>query len=209
MIVIIDYRVGNVGSIQNMLRRLGHESSISSSKEEISRADKLILPGVGAFDAAMNKLNDSELTGIINERVLVDKVPVLGICLGMQLMTKGSAEGVIPGLGWIDATCKKFDFSGIAKDQQLKIPHMGWGATDIVSSGGIFADWEGAARFYYVHSYYVALNNPEDAASTCEYGIKFTSSFRKQNIFGVQFHPEKSHKFGMRLLNNFASMIND
>ena len=198
MIVIVDYGLGNLGSIQNMIKKLGHISIISSNKEEISKATKLILPGVGSFDKGMHELNKTGLTELLDVLVLINKVPVLGICLGMQLMTNSSEEGLEKGLGWIDAKVKKFLF----ENKYLKVPHMVWNYIRKVKESN-FYNSNHSDRFYFVHSYYVECNDKEDILSKTEYGLDFVSSFKKENIMGIQCHPEKSHKFGMDFLKKF------
>ena len=201
MIVIVDYQMGNVGSIFNMIRKIGVDSLISSDCEDIKKAEKIVLPGVGAFDYGMNNLEKLGLIDILNERVIKYKIPILGICLGMQLMTNSSEEGDMNGFGWINAKTVKFKF----KDNSIKVPHMGWNTVNLSKESRIFANMENQEnRFYFVHSYFVECNNREDILTTTKYGDKeFVSSFERENIIGVQFHPEKSHKFGMQLLKNF------
>lgn len=198
MIVILDYGVGNIKSIHNMFRKIGVESIISSNVEDIMRSTKLVLPGVGAFDHGMNSLIQSGLYDVLQEEVLVKRKPILGICLGMQLMTKGSEEGNSEGLGWIQAETKKF------VNINLPIPHMGWNEIQLAKSESpLFDNMPTNSRFYFVHSYFVDCVNSGDVSALADYGGLFTCSFQHQNIFGVQFHPEKSHKFGMQLLSNF------
>lgn len=204
MIVVIDYGMGNMGSILNMLKKVGAEATVSSDKAVISRASKLILPGVGAFDNGMKNLNRLDLLPVLNRKAKDEKIPVLGVCLGMQLLTKGSEEGDLPGLGWIDAETVKFRFD--KSDQTLKIPHMGWNTVEIKRADGIFEDMHEEPRFYFVHSYYVKCAEDADVLATTHYGHEFTSSLRRENIWGTQFHPEKSHKFGMRVFQNFVNL---
>ena len=192
--------MGNLGSILNMLKKVGAEAVRSSDVHVIAEAERLILPGVGAFDMGMKNLNDLGLVPVLNHRVVDDHIPLLGICLGMQLLTNESEEGRSPGLGWIDARTIKLD-SG-----NLKIPHMGWNTTEVKQRHLIF-DGLSDPRFYFVHSYHVHCNKRDNILSTTQYGREFVSSLIKENILGVQFHPEKSHKFGMRLLSNFAHLI--
>jgi len=202
LIIIIDYGVGNLGSVFNMLKKIGQKALITSSKEEIIKAQKLILPGVGAFDAAMQKLHDSGLLDVINNKVIVEKTPLLGVCLGMQLIMKKSTEGQMPGLGWLDAEVVRFQFSD---DQtHLKVPHMGWNTIMKLQDHPLLADLPENARFYFVHSYYVKCQNESDVLARTNYGYDFDSIVAHQNIMGTQFHPEKSHKFGMQVLLNFA-----
>jgi glutamine amidotransferase len=199
MIHIINYGMGNLGSIHNMLKKLGIASKIVESPDQCMDAVKLILPGVGAFDEGMRVLNESGWLPFFDQKVKQEKVPVLGICLGMQLMTNSSEEGDCRGLGWIDGETLKFNLA----DTNLKVPHMGWNIVNPVAETDLFESEEEELRFYHVHSYYVKLNDQSQEIASTNYGGPFTSSFQKQNILGVQFHPEKSHKFGMRLLKNF------
>ena len=201
MITIIDYKTGNLGSIQNILKRIGEESIITSDKAEIARATKLILPGVGAFDTGMNNLIELDLIDILNKKVLVEKTPVLGICLGMQLLSERSDEGSLPGLGWINAETKRFNF---VDTMEYKIPHMGWNFVKQHKESNLFTNMFPDSRFYFVHSYFLKANDPSDILTSTNYEIEFTSGIEKGNILGVQFHPEKSHKFGMKLLKNFV-----
>ena len=200
MIVIIDYGMGNVGSVYNMLRKLRVKAKISSAVADIESAERLILPGVGHFDRGMQNLHDRGLIPILHEQVINNKKKVLGICLGMQMMTKKSDEGSLGGLGWVDGETIQFQ-----PTQGIKVPHMGW---DIVKPGanGQLFEKDNLERFYFVHSYYVQMNNRSEIAATCDYGHEFVASFESGNIFGVQFHPEKSHLFGMRLLEKFITL---
>jgi glutamine amidotransferase len=201
MIVVIDYGAGNIGSILNMFKRLGANIVASSEPSVIENATKLVLPGVGSFDQGMRKLNESGVVEILNKKVLVDKTPILGICLGVQLMTKGSEEGQLPGLGWFEAKTIKFSF----KEQQvkLKIPHMGWNDTFFKKHSKIFNFNVEEYRYYYVHSFHLSTKIASDVLSTAFYGYEFVSGLERDNIIGLQFHPEKSHKFGMEIFNNF------
>lgn len=201
MITIIDYGMGNLGSIKNMLKKIGVNSLITNNKNEINSAEKLILPGVGAFDKAVSNLEKLDLLGLLNKKVLEEKVPILGICLGMQLLGNSSEEGSKKGLGWIDGDVLKFDI-----DKTLKVPHMGWNRVYPVKENVLFKNMYPEPRFYFVHTYYFKCNNKEDILATTEYGGKFVSAVNKENIYGVQFHPEKSHKFGMKLLENFSQL---
>ncbi|MCX6334997.1 MAG: imidazole glycerol phosphate synthase subunit HisH [Bacteroidia bacterium] len=203
MITIIDYKTGNLGSIQNMLKKIRVESVVTSNPSEIESASKIILPGVGSFDQGMQNLNNLQIKDILNKKVLTDKTPVLGICLGMQLMTLGSEEGKLPGLGWIDAESVRFRFYVPSK---FKSPHMGWNSVRLHKDSRLLKDMLPESRFYFVHSYYIRSNDPSDILTSTEYEREFTSSFERENIIGVQFHPEKSHKFGMALLKNFAEL---
>ncbi len=201
MIVIIDYGMGNIGSIANMLKKVGAEPIVSSNIGIIERADKLILPGVGAFDHGMRRLAEMGLISVLNRKVIDQKTPILGLCLGMQLFTRSSEEGSLPGLAWFDAVTIKFRFE--TTDCGLKTPHMGWNTISFVHRNGIWTDMYPEARFYFVHSYHVVCHRQEDVNTTTHYGYDFASSITKGNIRGMQFHPEKSHKYGMRLFESF------
>lgn len=202
MITIVDYKTGNIGSIQNILKKIGENSIVTSDPEILDRAKKIILPGVGAFDTGMKNLAEFNLVDTLNRKVLIDKIPVLGICLGMQLMTKGSEEGILPGLGWINACVKRFEFNG---SREYKIPHMGWNSITLKKNSGLFNGGDNEARFYFVHSFYVKAGSESDILASTTYGSTFTSALEKENIIGVQFHPEKSHKYGMMLFRNFVN----
>lgn len=204
MVVIVDYGVGNLGSIINMLKKAGSKAIASSDPDVLQQAEKLILPGVGAFDAGMNKLNECGLIPLLNHLVLERKIPTLGLCLGLQLMTRKSEEGQTQGLGWLDAETLRFKFG--PGQPQLKVPHMGWNTIEIRRTHPLFNDLDPAARFYFVHSFYVQSHDLEAVLAETDYGGYFHSIFGKGNIMGAQFHPEKSHKYGMRLLKNFAEM---
>lgn len=201
MITIIDYGLGNLVSVKNMFKKLGIQSEISDSIQNISAAEKIILPGVGSFDNGMNLIHQKGLKEILDKKVLIEKTPVLGICLGMQLLTKSSEEGKEKGLGWIDADTIKFNFT----DRTLKIPHMGWNYIEVKRENKLISNSD-KQRFYFVHSYYVKCNNPDDVIASSNYGTEFTCAINNGNIFGAQFHPEKSLKFGMEVFNNFAKI---
>jgi glutamine amidotransferase len=205
MICIIDYRVGNFGSMLNLLKKIGVKAVVSSDHDLIAKADKLILPGVGAFDNGIQNLNDLKIIPVLEKKVLDEKTPILGICLGMQLFTKKSEEGKMPGLGWVDAETVRFQFH--EEKEKLKIPHMGWNTIKVKKESSLFRDPFPEMRFYFVHSYHAVCQKGDDILTETHYGYDFTSSFQKENIIGVQFHPEKSHKFGMKLLRNFANLI--
>jgi glutamine amidotransferase len=205
MIVIIDYGLGNLGSMANMLKKIGAQAVVSSDPLVIGEAEKLILPGVGSFDGGMKNLESRGLLQVLNERVLEGKVLILGVCLGMQLLSNKSEEGQMPGLGWLDAKTIRFNFKDA--NANLKIPHMGWNQLIVRQSHPLFADLEDINRFYFVHSYHVVCADQDNILATTSYGFDFTSAIVKDNIMGVQFHPEKSHRFGMRLLKNFAERV--
>ena len=204
MIVIIDYKMGNLGSILNMLKKIGVQSIVSSLPEDILQADKLILPGVGAFDNGMANLKESSLLSVLNEKVLAKKTPILGICLGMQLLTRRSAEGRLEGLGWVEADTVRFRFG--KEESTLKIPYMGWNTVMFKTGSVLSSELEDEARFYFVHSFHVVCDREENVAGKTFYGYEFSSAIQNGNIIGVQFHPEKSHKYGLRLLKNFVEM---
>lgn len=202
MIVIVDYGVGNVGSVHNMLRKIGVKSRVSCVKEDIQNAEKLILPGVGHFGHGMNTLKATGLIPLLKEQVFDHEKPLLGICLGMQMLTNGSEESDTPGLGWINAYTHRFP-----NVPELRIPHMGWNAVRPSHSANLFTqNTNEAERFYFVHSYYVKPAKPDLIAATCEHGIEFAASIQFNNLYGVQFHPEKSHMFGMTMLRRFANL---
>jgi glutamine amidotransferase len=192
--------MGNLGSIANMIKRIGYRSEITSDISKIASAGKIILPGVGHFDKAMQNISSLGLLDIIRKKAFEDKTPILGICLGMQLMCIYSEEGKGKGIGLINAEVKKFNFP---QNNKLKIPHMGWNLVTPQKSNPLLLNMYEDPRFYFVHSYHVVCNELNDVMTTTNYGFDFSSSFAHNNIVGVQFHPEKSHKFGMLLLKNF------
>lgn len=208
MIVIVDYGMGNLGSIANMFKRIGASAKITNEIDDIKKAEKILLPGVGAFDKAMQAINSSGLRAVLDQKVLIEGTPILGICLGMQLLTDSSEEGKTPGLGYISAATIKFQ-----SEPGLKIPHMGWNVvrpTQISKlTEGIdqVSSFDDSPRFYFVHSYKVLVNSQENSILTSIHGTQeFDAAIQKDNIYGAQFHPEKSHKFGMQLLQNFANL---
>lgn len=204
MIGIIDYGVANLGSIQNMLQKLGTASRLISSPAELSSIDKIILPGVGSFDYGMAALTEKGWTQSLKEKVQNDKVPILGICLGMQLLCKGSEEGAAAeGLGFIDGYCVRFKADD---ERKLRIPHMGWNEITYRGDNALIKNFNTQARFYFVHSYHMVCADPADVLATAVHGDVFTAIVHRGNVWGTQFHPEKSHRFGMALLNNFARM---
>lgn len=204
MIVIVDYGMGNLRAIQNMIHHIGAEAEISSDLKIIAAADRLILPGVGAFDNAIRNIDAMGLRPVLGERVLGAGTPLLGICLGMQLLGEKSEEGTLEGLGYIPGRCIRFDFNG--SHEGLKVPHMGWNTMAVSNGNGLFADMPDEPRFYFVHSYHFVCDEESDVICRTEYGYSFASGIVRGNIAGVQFHPEKSHSFGMKLLANFAGV---
>jgi len=203
MIAIINYGLGNLASIKNMCKLVGIEAQITNDIKVISQASKLILPGVGHFEKGMENLHASELIPLLDELVLNKKIPVLGICLGAQLMTKHSEEGNVDGLGWVDAITVRFDQSKI---NGLKVPHMGWSEIQLTKKNQLWLDLPPEPRFYFVHAYHFLFENKEVISANSKYGYDFACAFQKENIFGTQFHPEKSHKFGMKVIENFNKL---
>jgi len=204
MITLIDYGVGNIFAFQNVYKRLDIPTKIAKSSQDLMDAQKLILPGVGSFDYAMNRLNDSGMREKLDELVLEKKIPVIGICVGMQMMGNRSEEGKEEGLKWIDGDILKFDEKLI--QHRTKLPHMGWNDVVPVNNHFLFNGLERNAIFYFLHSFYFKCKNPSDTIATSEYGIQFSSAVNRDHIFGIQFHPEKSHHYGERLLHNFATL---
>lgn len=202
MITVVNYGMGNVGSIANMLKKIGAEACISAEPSVIAKAEKLILPGVGAFDNGMANLERSGLIPILNECVLGRGVPIMGLCLGMQLFGRRSEEGRSAGLGWIDAETVRFRFE--PQNGGLKVPHMGWNRVQIADRPSPLQGMPAETRFYFVHSYHMVCADPSVVMTTTEYGCTFVSGVKRENIIGVQFHPEKSHRFGMELFRNFV-----
>ncbi len=203
MIAIIDYGIGNLASVLNMFKKIGvRDVTITNNHKIIQEADKILLPGVGSFDAGMINLESSGLISVLNKKVLDDKVPTLGICLGMQLLTLRSEEGVKKGLGWIEAETIKFKLDPSLK---LKVPHMGWNYIHVNKENPL-VEVNNRNRFYFVHSYHVKCFNESDSLATSNFGTDFTCMINKENIYGAQFHPEKSLKFGMKLFENFAKL---
>lgn len=205
MIVIVDYGMGNLRSVQKAFERIRVPVKISSNIDEILKAEKIVLPGVGHFEQGINNLKNRGLFGALNEVVLENKIPILGICLGMQLMTDFSEEGNCEGFGWIKARTQRFSF----QNNGLKIPHMGWNNLLLKKADSLFKEITSENFFYFVHSYFVSCENEADILTETNYGIKFVSSFNNKNIFGCQFHPEKSHDSGLLILKNFAFLQNN
>jgi glutamine amidotransferase len=202
LIVIVDYGMGNLRSVLFKLQKYKIEAVISSEPEDILKAGKIILPGVGHFSAAMKNLKERGLQDALNESVLKNKIPVMGICLGVQLFTRYSEEGGVPGLGWINACVRHFNFEDEAG--KLPVPNVGWLKADPVRKCPFWPEKLRGGRFYFTHSYYVSCENEEDILAFSTYGNKFVSAVWKDNIFGTQFHPEKSHRDGFELVKSFA-----
>lgn len=202
MITIVDYGMGNLGSMLNMFKRIGVTAAIESDPTVILQAEKLVLPGVGAFDTAMNCINTVPgLRDVLSRKAMVERAPILGVCLGMQLLTRSSEEGTQPGLGWISGVTTRFP-----KQEVLKVPHMGWNVAMPNTPSRLTAQVGEEPRYYFVHSYCVHVDDPEHSLMKTHYGIDFDSAIGRDNIYGVQFHPEKSHRFGMQILKNFAEL---
>lgn len=201
-ITIIDYGTSNLGSMRNMLKKIGVSSTFATTAEDVLKAEKIILPGVGAFDAGMRTLRQSGMIESLHQRVVIDKVPILGVCLGMQLMTRRSEEGKEPGLGWLDAETIRFDSNAYPG---MRVPHMGWNIAVAAKPSRLLEDPPPRSRFYFANSYHVVCADPVDRLLETEYaGFRFTSALERDNIRAAQFHPEKSHSYGMWLLKNFV-----
>jgi glutamine amidotransferase len=203
MITIINYGLGNLGSVQNMLKRINVPSKITADIKEIEAAEKILLPGVGAFDSAIQKIDELNLRSILVHKARVDKVPFLGICLGMQLLTSGSEEGVLKGLDLVPAKTVKFKFD---KESNLKIPHMGWNFVKQNTPSKLTENFTPDHRFYFVHSYKVVCDDERNSILKAYYDSDFDAAIQNENVYGTQFHPEKSHKYGMQLLTNFSKI---
>lgn len=204
MIAIIDYGVGNINAFVNIYKKLGVDVKIAQKAEDLLDASKLILPGVGHFDYAMARFSDSGMMETSSDLVLNKKLPVMGICVGMQMLANSSDEGQSQGLGWIGATVKRFDSSKLKHTTRL--PHMGWNDIQVDDFNPLMINLEKEARFYFLHSYYFECSDPSDSIAVAEYGSSFTCVVNHKNIYGVQFHPEKSHHFGIQLLKNFSNI---
>ena len=204
MITIIDYGVGNIFAFQNVYKRLNIQTKIAKKADDLMNAKKIILPGVGSFDYAMNQLNNSGMRETLDDLVLNIKIPVIGICVGMQIMGKTSEEGNLEGLNWIDAEILKFDKKLIK--HRTKLPHMGWNDICPVKKNPLLENLDSLSIFYFLHSYYFKCNNLDDIIASSNYGITFSSAINKNNIYGIQFHPEKSHRNGEKILYNFSNI---
>lgn len=204
MIALVDYGLGNIQAFANIYNRLNIPVCIARDAETLAKAERVILPGVGAFDWAMTRLNRSGMRECLDDLVTNRKAPVLGICVGMQMMAKRSDEGEMPGLGWIDAEVRKFDMRN--SNQKTRLPHMGWNDVEPSEFANVFRGMDEGSRFYFLHSYYFAPARPDDVLGTTDYNGRFASAVRSGNVFGVQFHPEKSHRWGVQLLKNFAEL---
>ncbi len=203
MIAVISYGMSNVGSMLNMLRKAGVPAKRAATPADLAGASKLILPGIGSFDQGVRALDDLGFTDPIRRLVREEGMPILGVCLGMQLLGQGSDEGSLPGFGFIDGHCRLLAGTSSAP---LKVPHMGWNTLASRRASPLLAPLDENARFYFVHSYHVVCRNPDDILATTLYGLEFTSMVNRDNVWGAQFHPEKSHRFGMTLLKQFAEL---
>lgn len=204
MITIVDYGLGNIGAFANVYKRMNIPATVARTASELEGAQRIILPGVGAFDHAMDLLDASGMRETLEEHVVQHKTPVVGICVGMQILAEGSDEGVRKGLGWIPGRVRQFPVAG--ENRGLPLPHMGWNDVRPTGDQPLFRGLEQDPRFYFLHSYYFECEQPEHVAATAGYGLEFSCAVRNGNIFGVQFHPEKSHHFGATVLKNFAEL---
>lgn len=204
MITIVDYGLGNIAAFATVYAKANITVSVAKTANDLEQASKLILPGVGHFDHAMRRLQQSGMRDTLDRMVLHDKVPVIGVCVGMQMLARSSEEGELPGLGWVDADVRSFRSSEGTKG--MSIPHMGWNDVKPVSENPLFAELQADARFYFLHSFFMECDRRENVLAVCNYGADFACAVRSSNIYGVQFHPEKSHRFGDRLLRNFAGL---
>jgi len=202
MIGIIDYGLGNISAFANVYKYLNIPFKIISSDKELDEITRVILPGVGAFDYAMERLNKSGMKEPLDDLVLEKKIPVLGICVGMQMLAAQSEEGSLPGLGWVNGVVRLFNTDAL--ESETLLPHMGWNNVSPVAGSLLFEGLDSSAVFYFLHSYYFQCNDSASILATTEYGGTFASAVGSENIYGVQFHPEKSHQWGMRLLKNFG-----
>lgn len=204
MITIIDYGSGNINAIGNIYTNLKVPFKIAKTPEEAAGAEKLFLPGVGAFDETISKLDETGFRQVLDTEVLVNKVPILGICVGMQILAESSEEGKLPGLGYIKGKVKKIDETSLIT--KPKLPHLGWNSITLTRPNVLFENIDPETGFYFLHTYYFDCYDPDDIIAITLYGNKFASAVNRDNIFGVQFHPEKSHGNGIRLLHNFAKV---
>jgi imidazole glycerol-phosphate synthase subunit HisH len=204
MITIVDYGLGNIRAFLNVYKRLNIEATTATCADELREASKVILPGVGAFDHAMERLVRSGMREVLDDLVLQRRVPILGVCVGMQILARDSEEGELPGLGWIPGRVRML--ASLMRTAKVPVPHMGWNDARPLTENRLFAGLGSAARFYFLHSYYFDCDRDEDAIAVSDYGADFACAVNSGNVFGVQFHPEKSHHYGVQLLKNFAEI---
>ena len=204
MITIVDYGLGNIRAFLNVYRRLNIDAKTATTADDLRAASKIILPGVGAFDHAMERLTQSGMRDMLDDLALRQRVPILGVCVGMQILGRSSDEGKLPGLGWVDGRVRAL--AALTPAAALPVPHMGWNDVRPLSRSPLFDGLDTDARFYFLHSYYFACDRDEDAIAVSNYGVDFACAANAGNVFGVQFHPEKSHRCGARLLQNFGEM---
>jgi len=204
MIAVVDYGLGNINAFVHVYERLNIKILVARSAADLQNTSKIILPGVGSFDHAIGKLNDSGMREVLDDRVKNKSVIILGVCVGMQIMAQSSEEGTLPGLGWIDAVVKKLDVSTLKYKTHL--PHMGWNTIYPPNGNPLLKNFNNNARFYFLHSYYFQCNNPNDVIALTDYGVRYASAVHHENIYGVQFHPEKSHQAGIELFKNFMGL---
>lgn len=203
--VVVDYGVSNVQSVINMCRKAGAEIVPATTADDIDRAGKVILPGVGAFDRGMARIREMNLESALRRAALERRIPVLGLCLGMQLLTQSSEEGQASGLGWIAARTRRFDAAALAR-ASLKVPHMGWNRVTPAKADPLIDALPADPKFYFVHSYFVDCDDPSDVLLWADHGVRFAAGVRRDNLWGMQFHPEKSHKYGLALMRAFVSL---
>jgi len=203
LIAIVDHGMGNLGSVANMLRRIGVDGIRTADPAVIGSADKIVLAGIGAFDGAAARLADLGLVDVLNEMALERRVPILGVCLGMQLMARSSEEGSRTGLGWIDAEVRRFAFE---PGRELPLPHMGWQGVSVTRESPLFAPGGDPPRYYFSHAYHLVCADQNDVAATANYGYEFPAAIQHENLIGTQFHPEKSHRFGLEIYRRFAGL---
>lgn len=204
MISIVDYGLGNVRAFVNALNLIGVKTEAVNNASKLNKSSKIILPGVGSFDHAIEKLNSSGMRDTLEQLVINDKIPILGVCVGMQILAESSREGRLSGLGWIKGKVKMLDASKL--QAKPKLPHMGWNNISIQRNIDLMLGLNSSSMFYFLHSYYFDCEDNNEVITTTKYGIEFSSSINKENIFGVQFHPEKSHIYGIKLLSNFSKL---
>ena len=204
MITIVDYGLGNIRAFLNVYKRLNIDAKTATNADELRSATKVILPGVGSFDHAMEKLSASGMRDVLDDLVLQKRVPVLGVCVGMQILANDSDEGRLPGLGWIAGRVRAL--SALSQAAAQPVPHMGWNDVRPLAGHRLFAGLDSGARFYFLHSYFFQCANAENALAVANYGSDFACAAAASNILGVQFHPEKSHHYGAQLLKNFADL---